>query len=213
MGEKITFIEGLPCAGKSLLTQSLQQSGEKVVHELGRVIPKEDFPGDGHSTEEITAINNWFIDKESERIAGNPSGFFDRSFFTHLVYAYAYEKLSGIESFHKTIDQYQAALDEGLLTLPDSVVYIDETPETSIKRQLFKISIGRTALASFWRDESFLRDTIVGYYSLFDNLNGIEVTTVDAEMTTEDKLNNIKETNQPLMASKSIDLAKFKSIK
>lgn len=207
------FIEGLPCAGKSLLVKALQENGNHVVHELGRVLPRGSFPGDGKNADEIEKINEWFIDRESDRITNNTYGYFDRSFFTHLVYAYAYEKFSGIESFHRTIDQYQIALDERRLTLPDKVIYIYENPSISIERQLFKISIGRVALASFWRDEIFLRDTIVGYTALLESLSGVNTIILDAEMTTEEKLSKLKKDRLNKCGKKSIDLVAFGSTK
>lgn len=212
MEQKITFIEGLPCAGKSLLTKELERNGNHVVHELGRTIPRDSFPGDGSSVDEIEKINEWFIDKESTRLSSNLNGYFDRSFFTHLVYAYAYEKFSGIKSFHKTVDRYRDALDSGRLILPDEVVYIDEEVKTSIERQLFKISIGRVALASFWRDETFLKNTVRGYESLLENLKGIDIITLDAEMSTEEKMNSLGRSEQRrLLAKRAIDLSRFKN--
>lgn len=207
------FIEGLPCAGKSLLTKELEAKGQRVVHELGRVLPKDSFPGDGKNIEEIKKINSWFIDKEQKRLLKNQHAYFDRSFFTHLVYAYAYEKYSGIKSFQETVDQYQDSLNQQELVLPEKVIYLDENPETSIQRQEFKILIGRTALASFWRDKTFLKNTLIAYDSLFENLSGIDLIKIDADLSTEEKILSLYEKPQETINNKSIDLVRFKLTK
>lgn len=73
------FIEGLPCAGKSLLVNALAEQGDSVCFELGKVLSREDFPGNGKSLDEVERINNWFISREAERMNDNKLTFYDRS--------------------------------------------------------------------------------------------------------------------------------------
>lgn len=184
---EMKFIEGLPCAGKSSLIRLLGSNGYSITHELGRVLPKSSFPGNGKTIEEILKIDDWFIEKESSRCL-ETTEFYDRSYFSHLTYAYAYSRVMGLSSFEKTIGKYQKAINSNKLTLPSEITYINIDPETSIERQKIRVQNGSNSLDSIWQDRSFLRDLIWAYTSLFSCLEGIDVTEIDGRMSTEDKL-------------------------
>lgn len=206
----LIFIEGLPCAGKSLLTKYLELKGEHTVPELGRVIKKEEFPGDGENKTEIEKIDEWFIIKETERFRKNSSGIFDRSYFTHLSYAYAYTRYKQIDSFSTTVQKYARAISQGELLLPDIIIYIDIDPLTSILRQNKKIDKSAPkALANFWRKESFLKDMSLAYFNIFKVAKNILILKIDGHQSTEEKYLSIQEKLDCLREGKILDLHKY----
>jgi thymidylate kinase len=187
------FIEGLPCAGKSLLIKALEAQGESVCFELGKMLNRDDFPGNGQSLDEVELINHWFIRKESERMKENPSLFFDRSYLTHLCYAYAYSRWTSLDIFESTVTMYANKIVEGSLPKPERVIYVDICSQESIARQEKKMTdqVSR-GLPAFWRSERFLDDTRYAYQKLFTSMTGIPVLSINAELNTKDKLKKLQ---------------------
>ncbi|HOI18646.1 MAG TPA: hypothetical protein PLX15_02170 [Candidatus Woesearchaeota archaeon] len=182
------FIEGLPATGKSTLLYLLERQKYRVVHELGHVLPPNAFPGDGLNLEHMLSINDWFIAPESERFVDDKQTIYDRSFLTHLSYAYAYSRYSGIDGFAPTMAQYALALAQERLFLPDTLIYLNISPEESINRQRIRIQNGEEPpLPSFWRDTNFLHDLKRADYALFDSMQGIKIVCLDATLSTEEK--------------------------
>ena len=188
----INYVEWLPCAGKSLLIKALEKNKCEVVHELWRVLDKKDFPWNWKSLEEIKNIDNWFIDKEWNRYIWLPSSsknvYFDRSFLTHLTYAYAYSRFMNIPSFKDTVLKYKQAIDDGYLLSPDVIINIKVPSDISIQRQNGKIAQDpNKALPYFWRNKQFLNDLLYAYSKLYESYiwNFIEL---DGKLTTEEKL-------------------------
>lgn len=206
------FIEGLPCAGKSTLIKRLETDNEHIVHELGRVIPANEFPGNGSSCQEIKQIDSWFIDKEAQRIHDNQDGYFDRSYLTHLAYAYAYSRLTGLNSFEQTIGDYQNATTEEKIVPPDEIIYIKESPEESIKRQLRRIQLGHRALDKFWRDEYFLKDTVLAYEAIMECTENVSITILDSLDPVGIHANMLETVNNKSKSSPNIDLDAYISL-
>lgn len=194
MKMEIAYIEWLPCAGKSFLIKALEQESKHIIHELGRVLDKSEFPWDGKTVQEIKNIDHRFIQKEHERGLNLPEWktiYFDRSFFTHLTYAYAYSRLLKIPSFQTTVELYQKAIDENKLMVPNLTIDINISSEDSILRQNHKIQANpRKALPWFWRDKDFLNDILDAYISLYKNYTW-SLITIDAWFTTEEKLKKV----------------------
>jgi thymidylate kinase len=184
------FLEGLPGAGKSTLLDHLGLRGIPVVHELGYVLDPTDFPGDGASVDEILAIDDWFIEKEKERME-NASGVFDRSYFTHLTYAYGYSRFMGLPSFEPTVRKYQSVIKAGQLHLPDGIIYVDVPPELSIERQETRMRLGVLALKGFWMDQHFLADLREAYDMLFQSCKGIPTVRIDGTLTSENQADQV----------------------
>jgi len=109
----IVFIEGLPAGGKTHLIRYIESRGHQVIHELGRVLKPEDFPGDGKTIEEILRIHDWFIEKEHARFEHKISGVFERSFMTQLGYAFAYPRYMNLDAFEKGVNKYASAIYSG----------------------------------------------------------------------------------------------------
>ncbi|MGK0663977.1 AAA family ATPase [Serratia marcescens] len=187
------FIEGLPCAGKSLLVNALAAQGTSVCFELGKVLSRADFPGNGLSVAEVEKINEWFIAKECERMRGK-AHYFDRSYFTHLCYAYAYGRFMSLDIFPATVKKYAEKISDGGLPLPWGIVYVDIESKESIARQENKIAtrVSR-GLPAFWRNEQFLNDTCDAYQNLFSSCFDIPVLSIDARLSTQAKLNQLNE--------------------
>lgn len=205
------FIEGLPCAGKSTLAKYIEYKGGSVIHELGRVIPPGEFPGNGATVEEVLRIDDWFIEKEHLRTSQN-SGYFDRSYLTHLAYAYAYGKYKDIPTLGKTTDKYKRAIDTGLLPVPEQIIYIDIRPEESVLRQDVRVKLGHKALDPFWHDTCFLSDMKNAYETLLTTADGVDIEVVDALLATEDKYARCTSPGQSPTAAehqKSIDLTLY----
>ena len=190
----INYIEGLTCAWKSLLTKALEKEWEKVQHELWRVLNKSDFPGDWKNLEEIFKIDRRFIEQEQKRGINwqeKEKIFFDRSFLTHLTYAYAYSKHTKIPSFEWTIRLYQEAIEYKKLIIPDTIVDIIISSENSIKRQENKIQANpQKALPTFWRDKFFLNNILYAYTKLYEAYNWL-VIQLDSNLSTSEKLNKV----------------------
>ncbi|TAI85834.1 hypothetical protein [Pectobacterium versatile] len=206
------FIEGLPCAGKSLLIDALHMRGESVCLELGKIFKRNEFPGNGRTPEEVGYINHWFIDKEHERMRCNISSFFDRSYFTHFCYAYAYSQLTSLDTFESTMKMYEEKISSGVLPKPKYIVYVDVDSEISILRQNKKISdLVSCGLPPFWRDKKFLDDTRYAYKQLFSSISGIPILTIDAEISTEEKVNELQfwMLNTPINDRSVIDFDAF----
>jgi hypothetical protein len=177
---KKIFIEGLPGAGKTTLTTLLRKEGFPVAPDFGLANHSSDYPGDGTTIEEILAIDDWFIVKESVRMRSE-AGIFDRSYLGNLAYAYAYGHNMKINSLKFTIKKYEQAIKLGKLALPEGVVYIDIDPELSIERQYRRVYEGRHLLEEFWRDKFFLQDTRDAYQALFESCTDIIVLPLDGE--------------------------------
>ena len=191
----INYVEWLPCAGKSLLIKALEKNKCNVIHELWRVLNKKDFPGDGKSLDEIRNIDNWFVDKEWQRYIwlpiSNENIYFDRSFLTHLAYAYAYSRFTKIKSFKDTVHTYEKALDDGILFSPDVIINIKVPSDISIQRQNEKILQNpNKALPYFWRDKQFLNDLLYAYSKLYESYKG-NFIEIDGKLTTEEKLSKV----------------------
>jgi thymidylate kinase len=170
------FIEGLPCAGKSELIKTLKGNGESVCDELGKLLRREEFPGNGKTLKQIEEIDRWFINKEEWRMSDLSKKFFDRSYFTHICYAYAYSHWISLPSFKPTVNRYQERVLNGGLSVPEYVIYIDVSSQESIDRQLNKIITGISkGLPDFWRDKSFLENTRLAYEKLWQSLLNIPV--------------------------------------
>lgn len=191
----INYVEWLPCAGKSLLVKDLEKNRCKVVHELWRVLAKEDFPWNWKNLEEIRNIDNRFIDKEWKRYIWIPSSFenvyFDRSFLTHLTYAYAYSKFMNIPSFKGTVIKYKEAIEDGVLISPDVIINVNVPSDISIQRQNEKIALNpNKALPYFWRNKQFLNDVLYAYSKLFESYEW-KIIELDGKLTTEEKLSQV----------------------
>ncbi|MGG7446978.1 AAA family ATPase [Kosakonia oryzendophytica] len=186
------FIEGLPCAGKSLLINALAAQGEAVCFELGKVLKREDFPGNGRTLEEVEYINNWFIEHESQRMQDKAFRFFDRSYLTHLCYAWAYSRLTSLDMFESTVRKYHKKIADGSLPLPTRVIYVDIVSSESIARQNNKIVSGISrGLPAFWRDTQFLDDTRYAYQQLFASFTHIPVLSITGQLTTDEKVKQV----------------------
>lgn len=190
----IIFIEGLPCAGKSELIKILKGNGESVCDELGKLVRREEFPGNGKTLEKIEEIDRWFMKKEEWRMSDLSKKFFDRSYFTHLCYAYAYCLWISLPSFKPTVNRYQERVMNGDLSIPEYVIYIDVSSQESIDRQFNKIVTGISkGLPEFWRDKSFLENTSLAYERLWQSLLNIPVCRLDGTLSTQEKSSQLKE--------------------
>lgn len=188
----INYIEWLPCAGKSLLIKKLEANNEKVVHELWRILKKEEFPWDWRSVEEVNLIDKRFINKESLRYGliddKDWNVYFDRSFLTHLSYAYAYSKFTNLPFLKNTIKLYEKALEDWNLIVPDTIVNISVPSTISIQRQKEKIKDNpHKALPYFFREKSFLDNLLYAYSKLYESYTW-NFIDIDWRLTTEEKL-------------------------
>lgn len=188
---KRLFVEGLPGAGKSTVVDIIQKQNIPVMKELGYLINHDEFPGNGQTVEEVLEIDDWFIDKEEARTAMK-NGIFDRSYFTHLTYAYAYGRHKNLRSMEKTIDKYSNALNIGRLAVPDSIAYIDIEPELSIERQRKRAWSGVPPLDAFWEDKIFLQDLREAYDELFNACENIPISYHDGSLDSEHTASEIK---------------------
>jgi len=174
----VVFIEWLPWAGKSTLTKWLESANKSVVHELWRVIWSEKFPGNGKTLEDINQIDLRFIKKEISRMQKGRSSniiFFDRSFFSHITYAYAYSKHMWLQSFKKTVLLYHQMVKDNMLLLPDYLIYMVIREQTSIFRQVNRVNNWSNKLPDFWMDKNFLKDLLLAYEWLLYNFNGKKI--------------------------------------
>ena len=211
----INYVEWLPCAWKSLLIKQLEKNKEKVIHELWRVLNKNDFPWNGKNTDEINAIDRWFIDKESKRYdGGDLSGkniYFDRSFLTHLAYSYAYSRFMNIPSLKNTVKSYESALNDGKLIVPDTIINISIPSEISIQRQEEKMNINPSkALLFFWRDKTFLDDLFYAYSKLYESYSW-RLIDIDGRLTTEEKIEQIMKLSDLSSWCANLDLEAYLS--
>lgn len=174
------FLEGLPGAGKTTTCKILKKSDVPVAQDFGLAQGAEDYPGDGATIDDILAIDDWFIDKESERMKSD-TGIFDRSYFGNLTYAYAYGRLMGLDSLKPTMKKYEEAIALGKLALPEGLVYLDIDPELSIERQHKRVKEGVPLLDNFWRDKFFLQDLRDSHVALFNSCSGIPLLTLNGE--------------------------------
>lgn len=177
------FIEGLPGAGKTTTTKFLRESGLPVAQDFGLVHGADDYPGNGTTIDAILAIDDWFIDKESERMKSD-ADIFDRSYLGNLTYAYAYGRHMRLDSFKPTVIKYEQALALGKLALPEGLVYIDVDPEISIERQYKRVDEGVPLLDDFWRDKSFLQDLRDAHHALFEACINITTLVIDGEIAS-----------------------------
>lgn len=202
----LIFIEGIPGAGKTELIRLMGKRGYNVVHELGNVIPSEEFPGNGNTLDESLEIDDWFIQKEAERLQQR-SGIYDRSYLTHITYSFAYSNLTGIPALEHTIQKYALAIKEGKLLIPDSIVFIQLSVNESISRQIQRVRIGEhTNLPKFWADPIFLEDLRSAYEVLLSVVTGIKVVRIDGKFTSEEKLAGIEPVINYERTEKNIDL-------
>ena len=209
----INYVEWLPCAWKSLLIKQLEKNKENVVHELWRVLNKNEFPWDGKNVEEINTIDKWFIDKESKRYecvdSSKKNIYFDRSFLTHLAYAYAYSKFMNIPSLKNTVKLYENALNDGKLIVPDTIININIPSEISIQRQEEKMRINPSkALPFFRRNKRFLDDLFYAYSKLYESYNW-KLVDIDGRLTTEEKLEQIMKLPDAPLDNSNLDLEAF----
>lgn len=194
------FLEGLPGAGKSSALEIIAAEGIPVMRELGLMLGLDAFPGNGSSVSEILAIDDWFINQEAERMQREDS-VFDRSYFSHLTYAYGYGRYMGLHSLEPTVKKYEQAITMGKLTVPDAVVYIDIEPELSIERQHKRASMGVPLLDDFWMDKFFLQDLRDSYAELFNACTGIDVLVQNGENESDVIAHNITAFYDSLNAS------------
>ena len=211
----INYVEWLPCAWKSLLIKQLEKNKENVVHELWRVLSKNEFPWNGKNVDEINAIDRWFIDKESKRYEGvDLSGkniYFDRSFLTHLAYAYAYSRFMNIPSLKNTVKSYENALNDGKLIVPDTIINISISSEISIQRQEEKMNINPSkALPFFWRDKKFLDDLFYAYSKLYESYDW-RLIDIDGRLATEEKLEQVMNLSNVFSWGSDLDLEAYLS--
>ena len=178
------FLEGLPGAGKTTTSKILREERIPVARDFGLANGAEDYPGNGTTVDEILAIDDWFINKESERMRSD-SGIFDRSYLGNLTYAYAYGRYKGLDSLKPTIKKYEQAIAVGRLALPEGIVYIDIDPELSIERQYKRVGEGVPLLDDFWRDKYFLQDLRDSHTALFNSFTNIPTLILDGETESE----------------------------
>lgn len=174
------FLEGLPGAGKTTTSKILREERVPVARDFGLANGAEDYPGNGTTVDEILAIDDWFIDKESERMRAD-SGIFDRSYLGNLTYAYAYGRHMGLDSLKPTVRRYAQAIAVGKLALPEALVYIDIDPELSIERQHQRVGEGVPLLDDFWRDKFFLQDVRDSHTVLFNSCANIPTLILDGK--------------------------------
>ena len=191
----LIYVEGLPWAGKSTIIKALEESKKSVIHELGRVLSKNEFPWNWKTTQEIHEIDTWFIEKENLRYKpgweNNKNGsniFFDRSFLSHLSYGYAYGILKWLPSFPWTIKLYDEAIKNNKVLIPDFILNISVSPELSIERQLQRTKDNPTkALPEFRRNNKFLNDILYWYSKLFPCLSSITLD-IDWRLPTKEQI-------------------------
>ncbi len=180
---KRIFLEGLPGAGKSTLVTELERRSVPVVHELGKVLGVDAFPGNGISVAEILNIDDWFIAQEMSRMQ-SMEAVYDRSYLTHLTYAHGYGRYMNLPSFEPTVDKYSNALKKGRLELPTAIMYMDIEPDASIERQRIRSGMGVAALDSFWEDKDYLASLREAYDALLDSCDNIAVIQLDGSQDT-----------------------------
>ncbi|MGH2448535.1 MAG: AAA family ATPase [Chloroflexota bacterium] len=174
------FVEGLPGAGKTTTSKALRKRNVPVARDFGLANGAEDYPGNGKTIEEILAIDDWFIEKEAQRMEST-EGIFDRSYLGNLTYAYAYGRFLGLNSLKPTTKKYEHAISIGQLALPEGLVYIDIDSELSIERQHKRTSEGIPLLDEFWQDKHFLNDLRDSHTALFNSCSNISIVTISGE--------------------------------
>jgi thymidylate kinase len=184
------FLEGLPGAGKTTTSRILREEKIPVARDFGLANGADDYPGNGTTVDEILAIDDWFIQKESERMRSD-SGIFDRSYLGNPTYAYAYGRHMGLNSLKPTIRRYARALAVGRLALPEGFVYIDIDPELSIERQHQRVGEGVPLLDDFWRDKFFLQDVRDSHTALFNACTNIPMLILGGETESVDVAHGI----------------------
>lgn len=78
--------------------------------------------------------------------------------------------------------------------LPEYVIYIDISSQTSIDRELNNIRANKTVgLPYFWQNKYFLDDIILSYEKLWECLLNIPVYKTDGKLSVKEKLLQLKE--------------------
>lgn len=162
------FLDGLPGVGKTTVCHQLNKLGIQTIPDISAKVRQRDFPGDGVNLETSIEILSWFIIKEQERL--KYEGVFDRSFLSHLAYAYAYEKFQNLQGlFSRYLDTFEDLIACDTLRLPDKMVILTtEVPKISRDRLIYRSSqSGRSWLPFFWYDAGFR----VNYFNLLSTLS------------------------------------------
>lgn len=106
----------------------------------------------------------------------------------------AYSNWISLPSFKLTVNRYRERVLNSNLVLPEYVIYIDISSQTSIDRQLNNIRANKTVgLPYFWQNKYFLDDIILSYEKLWECLLNIPVYKTDGKLSVKEKLLQLKE--------------------
>lgn len=149
---EVIAIEGVCCAGKTTLVKGLAESLRTcVVPELpafGRNLFRpfdsgENILYNGAQSVPIEGVRISTAQKLSE-VAGR--SLLDRSFFSTLALGYGAIDLIGVQGYHELTGQVLTAIDEGVLQLPDKLLYLSVDSDVAQARNQTRTP----QLESYW---------------------------------------------------------------
>jgi hypothetical protein len=148
----LTAVDGLPGVGKSTLLYGLA-AALPIAPEVA-VLRRRGSAMDGSTLDESRRIASGFLADEVARIAGLPALVLDRSWLSHLAYAWAFEATAGQPGLYRSVyDRTDRLLSDGLLQRPLRSVLLERSAEPSARRT----PSGFSALPDFYSEPNFKR--------------------------------------------------------
>lgn len=170
----VTF-EGLPGSGKTTLKNTLFPDR----NDIDRI--DQILPGDPQDDTSLTLDDIKRSDYlKTDRILRSASAvvLLDRYYHSTQAYQYAYDKLTGAQTFEALKEEYSIARSRGKLIEPDVTFYIDTPLQESYGRK------NRLPGKELWLDPDFLKHTHK-YYANFVDFHLIDGSKSFQEVASE----------------------------
>ena len=170
-------LEGLPGSGKTSLKNDLNFAPWTC----DRV--EQILPGDPDDDTDLTfrdIFQSDLLKSKRSQEANTDIVIYDRYYLSTLAYQYAHDKRFGTDYFASADAQYQAAIDDGRLRIPDITFYIITPLALSYERK------ERLRNQDIWTDEMFLAYT----KEFYDAQEGL--VAINGSMSYNDVKNTIE---------------------